>query len=590
MKKLVTLAALALLAVQASAINVRISLTENFDGTFDTEYPTGNKAVGPPNDPPEWVATPNPVCNEGVASSVSIVPENCTDPDGDTLTLTLQSGTLPTGVTLDDVNDELDCATNTSPGTTTGLVLGCDDGTASRVDSSSFSLTVNAEQGGGDPPVFGFTTLFSLNNVRGDQTGWSGSYMTSDDDGNVYYALMNTANQIQVGKWTKATDTEEHTDLTPNITGQDTHHMLAIALDKNGRIHVFGPVHQDPMEYWVSDALYSVTGGFTKQTATNNIMRGLHVGTTKSNGDNAITYPYTFYDTNDNPYVGFRFRVSPDGFQRQAQAAQLSRYNSATDLWEQIGGNTNVDYDPTVAITFPDPKIPAFMWSTQTSSNALNDAYQAWGDRQWTDSTGRIHFAMKHFDGGTDAPCGGWGTDVVYFYSDDLGVTWRTADGTAVTDEPIVVPGSHDASMYVVGPAGSPKCDYHGVTAGRGSDGNPVVGYESRDGAATYRFSKWNGTSWDETNTGFSANSADLLISSDGGLWYLNIGNGFIRVSDDNGATWTQQFHNLGNAQRGSRTDGRHFLKTNKLRFAIRPNAGNTVTFVEYVDTAWVAP
>jgi hypothetical protein len=117
-----------------------IALGQGYPGANNS---TPQGAPNPPNDPPVWHNDPpEVVCVEGTASSKSLVPDDVSDPDGDTLTLTNEGAALPTGVTLDDANDEVDCATNTTVGTTSGIVFGADDGTAPRVDTSSFSVVV----------------------------------------------------------------------------------------------------------------------------------------------------------------------------------------------------------------------------------------------------------------------------------------------------------------------------------------------------------------------------------------------------------------------------------------------------------------
>lgn len=122
-----------------------------------TTLPGGGAGNGPPNDAPVWNATPVVNCTAGTASSVSIANaanttdtgEYASDADADALTFTSQGTAPPTGVTIDNTNYEIDCGTDTSAGTTNGVVIGADDGTAARVDSSSFSIVIAAAGGGG---------------------------------------------------------------------------------------------------------------------------------------------------------------------------------------------------------------------------------------------------------------------------------------------------------------------------------------------------------------------------------------------------------------------------------------------------------
>lgn len=106
------------------------------DNSFPPEQP-------PPNNAPVWNSTPSPTFSLGTASSYNIL-QDVSDADGDDLTITNETGcTLPTGVTVDDVNDEIDYDGGGSAGTTASCVFGADDGTAARVDSDSFSIVIS---------------------------------------------------------------------------------------------------------------------------------------------------------------------------------------------------------------------------------------------------------------------------------------------------------------------------------------------------------------------------------------------------------------------------------------------------------------
>jgi len=125
----------------------RIAVT----GALAQGYPGANNSLPegagePPNDPPVWNTTPAPTFIEGSIASYD-VGQHFSDPEADTLTLTNQAGctpSLPSGMTIDDANDELD-EDGTSPvATTTGCIFGIDDGTNPRVDSSAFSIVVSS--------------------------------------------------------------------------------------------------------------------------------------------------------------------------------------------------------------------------------------------------------------------------------------------------------------------------------------------------------------------------------------------------------------------------------------------------------------
>lgn len=95
----------------------------------------------PVNNAPTWTGTPNPTFTEGVAGEYDLC-QLATDQDDDPLTCALATCSAPTGIT--DEDGVLTATTGTSAGTTTSCTATADDGTASPVSSSSFSITVAA--------------------------------------------------------------------------------------------------------------------------------------------------------------------------------------------------------------------------------------------------------------------------------------------------------------------------------------------------------------------------------------------------------------------------------------------------------------
>ncbi|MGC2518194.1 MAG: hypothetical protein WA373_03695 [Burkholderiales bacterium] len=79
------------------------------------------------NLPPVWQGVPTITFTQGIASSVSIA-AYVTDPNGDALTITLNSAALPPGVSYDAGNKRFVYDGFNSVGTTSGNVLTADDG------------------------------------------------------------------------------------------------------------------------------------------------------------------------------------------------------------------------------------------------------------------------------------------------------------------------------------------------------------------------------------------------------------------------------------------------------------------------------
>ena len=124
----------------------------SFSAALAQAYPGVNNSLPagqevPPNDPPVWNNTPDPRFIESIAGSESYS-QWVSDPEGDALTFVNETGcTLPTGVTIDNTNKEIDASTSTVAGTTTSCVHSADDGTNSKVNSPAFSIVITS----GDP-------------------------------------------------------------------------------------------------------------------------------------------------------------------------------------------------------------------------------------------------------------------------------------------------------------------------------------------------------------------------------------------------------------------------------------------------------
>jgi len=104
----------------------------------------------PSNATPVWNATPNPTfttSQPGVYSlansaNTADATEDASDTDGDALTFANEAGcSLPTGISIDNVNDEIDYNGTGLAGDTTGCVFSASDGTAS-ANSAAFTIQI----------------------------------------------------------------------------------------------------------------------------------------------------------------------------------------------------------------------------------------------------------------------------------------------------------------------------------------------------------------------------------------------------------------------------------------------------------------
>ncbi len=126
------------------------------------------------NDAPVWTDTPSINCTEGVASSIVLVPDFVTDPESDVLTIADGGGTaFPTGVTIDDPNDEIDCGAGTTAGNTTGHTLNATDaaGSNTTVTSAAFPISISAAAGGYEAVLTDMVGYADFHSVTGGEGG-----------------------------------------------------------------------------------------------------------------------------------------------------------------------------------------------------------------------------------------------------------------------------------------------------------------------------------------------------------------------------------------------------------------------------------
>ena len=430
----------------------------------------------------------------------------------------------------------------------------------------------------------GMTRLFSIT-ARWDQQGDHHTPIASDDDGNCYYAVMSGSNVIEVGKWTQATGQISTTTLTPTETGTDAnHHNCSIFIDTSGYLHVIAPCHNTDFEWWTADVAQSVSGGFTLRSSVD------HPWTGQTNASHKhITYPWCFYDNNLNPWLSMRVRVAATSWLPGTQGAGLSRYNTSTDDWNNIGGNTNSAF--TGITGTPEPKPQVFWWTTE--STASDSGYNSYYTKPFYDQNGRLHWAATLCRQGTND--NSWNRDQHYLYSDDDGVTWRFADGTSVSSDPVVLDnyGSLD-SRYWINDAGNGNNHIYGSNfPACTGDGRTVVGYSRRavsSGSGTSHIAIWENGSWNETDLGIDEFPTRLVITNNN-IWML-VG-ADIRVSTDEGASWSTQSSGYSGSDASAWIDTRHFKRTNRVRFCANPNAGagtKTIEVIEYIPTGWAPP
>ena len=426
-----------------------------------------------------------------------------------------------------------------------------------------------------------FQVLHELE-VRWDQDGDHFSPIVTDDSGNLYFAFMAADNRIIIGR-KPPNGRVRTTFIRPLRADADRYHATpSIALDANGFIHVFGPMHNSNMDYLRSNLPYSVSGGFTRRDASSD---GLQLGVVQS-GHRWITYPYVFYDNEFEPWIAYRARAGTKGWLPGTQCAQLARFDSDRRRWDPKGGNSNPDYAPIPGS--PRQRAPCFAWSVYSQDG--KNGYQAWNVKPHFDDLGRLHYPVRHVraTGSTS-----WGQDLFYLRSDDGGATWTTADGEDVPANPVVISNldGRSPAWWADGPTGGNTM--YGAYASS-SGGRPIVGYQKRTGdddVGMTMLAVFDDGEWARTETGISAFPGRLLVDSND-HWTL-VGGREIHVSTDQGQSWRTYVSPVPSAGQNANVDIRYFKKTNRVRFVASPTVSSgskLVAIVEFVHDDLIPP
>lgn len=431
--------------------------------------------------------------------------------------------------------------------------------------------------------AFEFQVLHTIENIRGDQSNAHASPITSDDSGTIYYAFMDSSNKILIGR-KPVGQPESRISETPLYGGTDQyHHTPSIGIDPLGRVHVFGPMHWRDMDYRISILPFSVSS-FTRFDPE---PVGLNTGGGQGGYPNfngttdAITYAYVTYDNDFNIWVSYRARVG-NGYGNfgGVESGNFGKYNTTLGKWQMLGGNSNPNYAPAGGV---DPKPDAFIWSEHHGSTS--GSYQSHTAKPFIDASGRIHFAFKH---DRDTAAGGWSQDVLYFYSDDNGNTWKTADGATVADSPITIIGTPSDVMTPNVPSGTNSISEAWSAS---SLGRPVVAWSDRSAGNNTYFAVFENGQWNISKPSQFSTFNRLLIDTNN-VWYILNGQ-YIYSSTNNGNSWKTYNSGISSANALNQSvDIRYFKKTNKIRYVAMPSGTSTKTvqIVEFVSDEWAPP
>lgn len=259
----------------------------------------------------------------------------------------------------------------------------------------------------------------------------------SSYNGCTYFVWVDASLRPWVSKVVSSTGvvTSMPLDSDPSYMVQnDGHHQFSIGIDKDGYIHISGDMHNyypgsagyiskysgKNIMYWVSDAPESV-GSFT-----------FHGGTpARAIPGFGFTYQNFYTDNNGELYFMARAKVHTSGHYSGEHGVTLSRYNTVTKSWTELGG-----YAPVTPSNPHTATYKSILWEdngTYSASNPARSWYQGYQCGLVFDKNNRMHFAGSVCNDNTKNDP----THVIYAYSDDGGNTFKRANGTAIAALPM---------------------------------------------------------------------------------------------------------------------------------------------------------
>ena len=215
-------------------------------------------------------------------------------------------------------------------------------------------------------------------------------------------------------------------NLADYTAAPDGHQRFTMGIDSDGYIHITGDMHGYPHNcnyierysgqtilYWRSNKPLDVSRGFTFSGGR---------GSASSLPDNGWSENTHFFNDRDgNLYLTSRVGAYQGGKldgKGPNAAFGMYRYDHTRGLWSAIGGTCE--------------------YAVPGGSNFRTVLYweHTWGfEAYYTfpefDRQNRLHFAINGNTAHTE------GNGVIYAYSDDLGVTWKKANGSVIPRLPI---------------------------------------------------------------------------------------------------------------------------------------------------------
>jgi hypothetical protein len=349
----------------------------------------------------------------------------------------------------------------------------------------------------------------------------------------------------------------------------DSHHHLALEVDKDGQLHLVGDMHNYPRGSGSQGHLPTDTPNLTNQKILywrTSTAKKIDTIEFLGAGDKApkgygFTYLRFFKDNNDDLYMAGRYDIlaydsSNQG--RNKKGVGLTRYDATTKKWVATGEKPITEpsccTDDATECGAGDicNDAEVVLWEEYDVSSAANATDQTWGYTKvipWitfgnkkdndntlhlsaslTDNDCGLDYSDVETDGGTEDndTIAQYTTDIVYMRSSDKGASFKSSDGDAITLPGRLAAGSkqaeivYDVKLPTVCSEGMTMPTNPPITHVTTPDSYVVIDHEGDPGVAFHRYRRYR----PDHPTYGESNRAIYMWQQDDGSWkkYTKLG------------------------------------------------------------------
>lgn len=352
--------------------------------------------------------------------------------------------------------------------------------------------------------------------------------ITTSADGTIYSVWVDENSALKIIQ-IKTDGTKTEKILRTNVQADNYHVRPSVAIDKTGKIHVAGDMHNDAWVYYISIYANDVSAGFNAQNPP----------------CHGVTYPQFFKDINDELYITFRHKIKETAnyWTAGSNGASILRYYTDDGSFTLLGG-TNYSFQKTL------------IWSN-TGAGGTAKNYQKPSIRLFFDKNNRMHLICNLVNEETTGTSE-VNTHLLYAYSDNGGNSWFQITGYPIASLPMTVENLTSVTYR------SQKDIRAGCFLGIDTGDKPIFGWVY--GGTNQNVFRYNGTNLQNIKPETSA-PADVYTRRNGEICIIRPFQG-VYISTNNGLSYSKFIFNPALSSPSNISFDREFyINTGNIRF-----------------------